>query len=75
MSENNEKKTLSLGGTLSLKSKTGAGTPAASTPAAGKKGTVEVKRKRQITIGGAAAKDVSVVNQQSDDGLTQEERD
>tara|TARA_R110002124_G_scaffold64985_2_gene177392 strand:- start:191762 stop:194314 length:2553 start_codon:yes stop_codon:yes gene_type:complete len=75
MSENNEKKTLSLGGTLSLKSKTGAGTPAASTPAAGKKGTVEVKRKRQITIGGAAAKDVSVVNQQSDDGLTQEERE
>ena len=45
-SENKEKKTLSLG-TLSLK--TGGATSA---PASGKKAVVEVKRKRQINIGG-----------------------
>lgn len=71
MSENKEKKTLSLGkGTLSLK--TGAG----SKPAAGSKGVVEVKRKRQINIGGKDAKDApTTANTAEDDGLTQEERD
>jgi translation initiation factor IF-2 len=68
MSENKEKKTLSLG-TLSLK--TGG---AASAPASGKKAVVEVKRKRQINIGG---KDAPTMQTGSDDdsGLTQDERD
>ncbi len=68
MSENKEKKTLSLG-TLSLK------TDGAKTPAAGgKKAVVEVKRKRQINIGG---KDAPNAQNASDDetGLTQDERD
>ncbi len=70
MSEN-EKKTLSLGkGTLSLKSKTGGA--AASTPA--KKGVVEVKRKRQINLGGKDGANTAPVTHE-DDGLTQEERD
>jgi translation initiation factor IF-2 len=67
MSKNKEKKTLSLG-TLSLK------TDGAKTPAAGgKKAVVEVKRKRQINIGG---KDAPNAQNASDDetGLTQDER-
>ncbi|MEC7576374.1 MAG: translation initiation factor IF-2 N-terminal domain-containing protein, partial [Pseudomonadota bacterium] len=71
MSENNEKKTLSLGkGTLSLKSKSGG----ASAPAP-KKGVVEVKRKRQINIGGNKDGVSPATASGEDDGLTTEERE
>ena len=71
MSENNEKKTLSLGkGTLSLKSKSGG----ASAPAP-KKGVVEVKRKRQINIGGNKDGVSPATASGEDEGLTTEERE
>lgn len=73
MTEKKETKTLSLGkGTLSLK-----GGASSSATGAGKKGVVEVKRKRQINLntankdGADAAKTASA----ADDSLTQEERD
>jgi len=68
MSENKEKKTLSLG-TLSLK------TDGAKAPAAGgKKAVVEVKRKRQINIGGKDAPNTQNAHE-DDSGLTQDERE
>ena len=71
MSENKEKKTPSLGkGTLTLKLG-GTSAPAAG---GGKKAVVEVKRKRQINIGGKGSA-VSQNTHEDDTNLTQAERD